>query len=52
VLTSPATGYSFVYHIELFLIIVALVIVGPMAKFNVDQTQKNPKKLGFTDLPT
>lgn len=30
VLASPATGYSFVYHLELYLMFATLVAIGPL----------------------
>ena len=31
-LTNPATGYSFVYHIELYLLFVTLIALGPLVR--------------------
>ncbi len=32
VLSSPATGYSFVYHIELYLMFATLIAIGPLVR--------------------
>ncbi len=59
VLAIPATGYSFVYHIEIVLLLIALVVIGPLAQFssndfrNTDSDQtESQRKFGLTDLPS
>jgi MFS transporter, BCD family, chlorophyll transporter len=63
VLANPATGYSFVYHAELVFLILTLIVIGPLARFDrvsnvevdVDAAQKvanrNKSKFGLSDLP-
>ena len=31
-LQSPATGYSFVYHIEMYLMFATLIAIGPLVR--------------------
>jgi MFS transporter, BCD family, chlorophyll transporter len=62
VLAIPATGYSFVYHIEIVLLLITLVVIGPLARFDkvsslevgVTRTavSSSKKKFGLSDLPT
>ncbi len=51
-LTNPATGYSFVYHLELCFLFAALIVMGPLARFNDAQSLTLGKKFGLSDLPT
>jgi BCD family chlorophyll transporter-like MFS transporter len=41
-LTSPATGYSFVYHIELYLMFATLVAIGPLVRAGRRTTTPKP----------
>ena len=51
-LMSPATGYSFVYHIELYLLFATLVAIGPLVR-NPRQTdtRKPTRKFGLAEYP-
>jgi len=53
-LNSPATGYSFVYHTEIGLLFVTLVILGPLVRqsgsFTSTETVSRP--MGLADFPT
>ncbi len=52
-LNAPATGYSFVYHAEIGLLFVTLVILGPLVRTSAPLTQaENPQPLGLADFPT
>jgi len=58
-LMSPATGYSVVYHLEIFLLFVALAALGPLCSLGRDpagtpvQQNKNGKRAsGLADFPT
>ncbi|WP_299286797.1 PucC family protein [uncultured Tateyamaria sp.] len=52
-LNTPATGYSFVYHAEIGLLFVTLVILGPLVRTSGPLTQaENPQGLGLADFPT
>jgi MFS transporter, BCD family, chlorophyll transporter len=60
VLAIPATGYSFVYHLEILLLIATIIVIGPLARFDrvsssevdVVKSSSNKKKFGLSDLPT
>jgi BCD family chlorophyll transporter-like MFS transporter len=54
-LATPATGYAFVYHLEIGLLFVTLVVLGPMVR--LVQTRRQPSKpgaarIGLADFPT
>jgi BCD family chlorophyll transporter-like MFS transporter len=51
VLTNPATGYAVVYHIEMVLLFVTLVVIGPLAgrRRRRDAASKTP--FGLPALP-
>ncbi|MEM1300417.1 MAG: MFS transporter [Pseudomonadota bacterium] len=54
-LTSPATGYSFVYHAELGLLFLTLVALGPLVRTRqLTHTKHNAEgaRIGLADLPT
>jgi BCD family chlorophyll transporter-like MFS transporter len=50
VLASPATGYSFVYHLELYLMFATLVAIGPLVRRG-RHTPKLPGKFGLAEFP-
>jgi MFS transporter, BCD family, chlorophyll transporter len=60
VLAIPATGYSFVYHLEILLLIATIIVIGPLARFDrvsgleveVVKSSNHKKKFGLSDLPT
>jgi MFS transporter, BCD family, chlorophyll transporter len=60
VLAIPATGYSFVYHLEILLLIATIIVIGPLARFDrvsslevdVVKSSSHKKKFGLSDLPT
>ena len=50
VLSSPGVGYSFVYHIELYLMFATLIAIGPLVRAR----RHNPataRKFGLAELP-
>jgi len=48
----PATGYSFVYHIEIGLLFVTLVAIGPLVRRSHKAAQpSNAEKFGLAELP-
>jgi len=49
-LAQPATGYSVVYHLEMLLLFVALVAIGPLVGRR-NALSPTPRKLGLADLP-
>ena len=57
VLVTPITAYSFVYHLEMYLLFVVLVALGPMLRASRlaarSQTQKTspPQPFGLAQLP-
>jgi len=51
-LVSPATGYSFVYHIELYLLFATLVVIGPLVRRGPTPVQARPAtKFGLAEFP-
>ena len=53
-LSTPSTGYSFVYHSEIALLFIALVILGPLVRIkrNASSNQKGSARIGLADFPT
>jgi len=52
-LNTPATGYSFVYHTEIGLLFVTLVILGPLVRTSAPFTHAGTARpLGLADFPT
>lgn len=53
-LVSPATGYSVVYHLEIVLLFVTLVILGPLVRRRVYHTSRESgsRPMGLADFPT
>ena len=53
-LATPTTGYSFVYHSEIALLFVALVVLGPLVrvKRQAPSNQKGSARIGLADFPT
>jgi MFS transporter, BCD family, chlorophyll transporter len=50
-LAQPVTGYSFVYHLEIYLLFAALVALGPLVR----RTRRPPRpaspQFGLADFP-
>jgi len=51
-LDNPATGYSVVYHLEILLLFVTLVALGPLVRTVTTDRTRGAGKFGLTDLPT
>ncbi|TMM50552.1 PucC family protein [Sulfitobacter sabulilitoris] len=53
-MNSPATGYSFVYHTEIGLLFVTLIILGPLVRFANPFTPADSRQpgMGLADFPT
>jgi len=51
VLDSNVTGYSFVYHLELYLLFAALIAIGPLVRSLGQPTRAPGSKFGLADLP-
>jgi BCD family chlorophyll transporter-like MFS transporter len=50
-LQTASTGYSVVYHIEIALLFVTLVILGPLVR-HAATTDPTPERIGLADFPT
>lgn len=50
-MASPATGYSFVYHLEIALLFATLVAVGPLIRRRRGAPASPPAKFGLAELP-
>ncbi|MHA7849320.1 PucC family protein [Roseovarius sp.] len=55
-LNTPATGYSFVYHLEIGLLFVTLAALGPLVRLvradTTPEPQKGAARIGLADFPT
>lgn len=49
-LNSPVTGYSFVFHLEIYLLFVVLIALGPLVRRRRD-AQPQPRTLGLAEMP-
>jgi len=52
-LDAPATAYSFVYHIEIYMLFAVLIALGPLVR-SIRQTQAQTNRIGFglAELPS
>ena len=50
-LTSPAVGYSFVYHLEIGLLFATLVAVGPLVRTAAFPRAPGGQRLGLAEMP-
>ncbi len=50
-LAHPATGYSFVYHVELYLLFATLVAIGPLVRRRSPETPPPAGRFGLAELP-
>jgi BCD family chlorophyll transporter-like MFS transporter len=51
-LNDPSTGYTVVYHIEIFLLFITLVALGPLVRTVTPYRTGGAGKFGLADLPT
>ena len=51
VLDSPATGYSFVFHLEIYLLFVVLVALGPLVRRHTLSSPRIARPFGLAQLP-
>jgi BCD family chlorophyll transporter-like MFS transporter len=51
VLQTPVTGYSFVYHLEVYLLFVVLIALGPLLRSSRAERPQPMLKLGLAELP-
>ena len=50
-LVHPSTGYSVVYHLEIFLLFAALAAIGPLVQPSGVAAQEPDEKFGLAELP-
>lgn len=50
-MNTPASGYLFVYHIEIALMFVGLVAIGPLVGRPTEQSHPNAKSFGLAEYP-
>ncbi len=50
-LAQAATGYSFVYHVEMLLLFVTLAAIGPLARFAGPSSAAPSARFGIADFP-
>ena len=51
VLTSPATGYSFVYHFEIGLLFATMIAIGPLVRPARERRTLTGAKFGLAEFP-
>ncbi len=51
-LTGPATGYTFVYQVEVILLFATLVVIGPLAAFTHRSDHKEKPRFGLAEFPS
>jgi BCD family chlorophyll transporter-like MFS transporter len=51
VLDSQVTGYTFVYHIELYLLFAALIAIGPLVRSQSGPARAASARFGLADFP-
>jgi BCD family chlorophyll transporter-like MFS transporter len=49
-LAAPFTGYSVVYHVEMLLLFVTLVAIGPLVQRNTAKARSAPPEFGLAEL--
>lgn len=50
-LADASVGYSFVYHLEVALLFLTLMVVGPMVRFQ-SVREESPSRFGLAELPS
>ena len=50
-LQSPVTGYSVVYHAEIYMLFAALIAIGPLVRSSGAARQLAHTKFGLAELP-
>ncbi|MDH4392455.1 MAG: PucC family protein [Aquabacterium sp.] len=50
-LAQPATGYSAVYHLEMLLLFITLIAIGPLVGRRATSPNPETTRLGLADLP-
>ena len=51
-LSGPATGYAFVYYLEVFLLFTTLIAIGPLAAFTKRREAEGESRLGLAEFPS
>ncbi len=51
-LTGPATGYTFVYQLEVLLLFATLVAIGPLAAFTRGTDAQGKERFGLAEFPS
>ena len=51
-LSGPATGYTFVYHVEVFLLFATLAAIGPLAAFTRRSDGESKTRFGLAEFPS
>ncbi len=51
-LTSPSVGYTFVYHVELLLLFMTLVAIGPLVGRTTETKAPSPSPFGLAEFPS
>jgi BCD family chlorophyll transporter-like MFS transporter len=49
-LAAPFTGYSVVYHVEMLLLFITLIAIGPLVQRNTRTARSAPPELGLAEL--
>lgn len=50
-LTNPATGYSFVYHCEIYMLFASLIAIGPLVRSAHQSSTPRSTKFGLAEFP-
>ena len=50
-LSSPATGYSFVYHCEIYMLFASLIAIGPLVRSAHHSSTPSSTKFGLAEFP-
>jgi MFS transporter, BCD family, chlorophyll transporter len=50
-LDSPATGYGFVYHLEIALLFATLVAIGPLVRSAPAKRERPTSSFGLAEFP-
>jgi BCD family chlorophyll transporter-like MFS transporter len=50
-LNSPVTGYSFVFHLEIYLLFVVLIALGPLVRRSSTTPSRPAHPIGLAELP-
>ena len=51
-LANPATGYSFVYHVEMYLLFATLIAIGPLVRATPSSRASPQARFGLAEFPS